>query len=388
MSGAPLFALGAALSLLVGCSSRPAYRADPPLDLAPSDRLRIVQIELRGPSIGISTLVMGPDGTSVLIDVGNDAHADKVLDALDRHTGERAVDWILLSHAHADHLGAVDKLAPHLEVRRGVIHRGFVNLDRRAANISETTELCEVAEDWPLLGLCDQALPPDCDLRTPAVQRGPEDCAGLGRGALPGSPDAGRSHLPLGAGATLELVFADGYGVGSDGARVAGPEIPHDTSASENARSLAGFITTGTFTFWFGGDLTGGGKDTPDVETFVVGLPDLPTPDVVQLHHHGIRSSTNAAFVQAFFPLDGRSRSALVGANRTYIGAPNRRIVRDLAPRLGDGLIWAPRVGSRAPRHEALCNAREEIVIDVDVRSGRYRIEGGRCGARQYEPPP
>jgi len=55
---------------------------------------------------GEATLVVGPDGTSVLVDLGNDRHADELQDALRRHGQQEQVDHVLLTHFHGDHIGA------------------------------------------------------------------------------------------------------------------------------------------------------------------------------------------------------------------------------------------------------------------------------------------
>src|SRR6185295_6232739 len=102
------------LLLLIGCSSAPPVTSS-------AGELTIVQLDLPATSLGESALVVGPDGTTVLIDVGNGSHVDDIFDAL----GTEAVDWVVLPHFHGDHIGAMPMLLHHgLEVRRGIIHRG------------------------------------------------------------------------------------------------------------------------------------------------------------------------------------------------------------------------------------------------------------------------
>ena len=82
--------------------------AAPCPSLAPA-ALVIEQLDLGSRAIGEAALLRGPDGTAVLIDVGNDSHEDDVAEALERH-GLRGVDHVVVTHADEDHMGGLDKL--------------------------------------------------------------------------------------------------------------------------------------------------------------------------------------------------------------------------------------------------------------------------------------
>ena len=279
----------------------------------PAPALLIERIQLGSRSLGESTLVVGPDGTTVLIDVGNDAHDDEVTEAL----AGRIPDVTVITHLDADHVGGLSDLDHH----GTVVWRGG-----EASTREWTDPIDQVA-------LCD----PDC--------------------ALPWT-------LDLGDGATLTI-------------HVANATLPDGRSMAvdeENARSLVGTVRYGDFLFLWGGDLTGGGKDTADVESFVAANLELDgRVDVLHLNHHGIRSSTNDAWVDRWLPGEA-TRNALVGANRAYLSAPGDEVVERVAPRLGEGRIWVNTPGSLADAHPACVDVDGSVQVRIDEGGATYSL--------------
>ncbi|MBL8605923.1 MAG: MBL fold metallo-hydrolase [Myxococcales bacterium] len=108
---------GAVLLGLYACAPTPA--APPPASPAPPPAPPATAPALPGRATlsarfldvgqGDATLVTTSDGASMLVDAGPPEAAPKVAAALDRIG--RSVDVVVLSHAHADHLGALDALA-------------------------------------------------------------------------------------------------------------------------------------------------------------------------------------------------------------------------------------------------------------------------------------
>jgi beta-lactamase superfamily II metal-dependent hydrolase len=346
--------------------------------LAVPGELRIQQIDLGGLATGESTLIVGPDGTSVLVDTGNDRHADDIMATLDTVLGSRDVDWVLITHNHADHMGAFDKLfAGAVSIRRGVVTRGALDVHSDAMNTDEYVEMCGELAQLPHVALCSGS-PAPC---ASTDQGGPwpaDSCEGLWSGDL-ASGEPGRTRISLGDGAVLELLYVNGFAAIEGVPRVI--ELGHAGNDDENARSLVGAVHWGAFTYLFGGDLTGGGKDTPEAEQALVAVPDLlpHDADVIDLHHHGIDSSSSAAWLDAVLPDDGHPRNALVGAGSLYLSAPDQDVLGRVIPRLGAGRVWANDLGSLAGSDPALCATGSDVIVRVNHAGDRYAISGASC---------
>ncbi|MDP2307498.1 MAG: MBL fold metallo-hydrolase [Pseudomonadota bacterium] len=348
--------------LLVACASSDpgAWRAG---------ELVVEQIGLAAGTIGEAALIVGPDGTSVLLDVGNDAHAGAVRDAVVRHLGEPRVDWIVLTHFHADHVGAMDEL--DVAVGSGVITRGPYDLDPEAANADEWAEVAALRGTLPFVDLCEgpEEAPADISAGGPWPAGG---CAGL---AGAGDSD-GIGIVPLGEGAALRVIVGDGF-TATDHAEV---------GADENARSLGGTIRWGDFSYWWGGDLTGGGKGTPDVEGWLATAldpSDLPAEgvDVAHLHHHGISSSTSAAWVDRLLPDGGGDRHVVIGATGSYLSAPSEDALTMVSDRLGAGSAWATETGWTAGNDPRLVVAHGGVLVRVSEGGDRCSVEADGSAA-------
>jgi len=270
--------------------------------------LVIEQLHLAGPSIGIAKVVHLPDGRRFLVEVGNDAHDGAVRDATDG-----AVDFVLVTHDDQDHAGGREQLA----------------------------DVLEDATDVSALGVHD-----------------------------------------LGAGVTLDVFLADGVLALRDGPPPFAPGTAHepldlrtevdDIDGADNPRSVAAVLRYGDFAWLFAGDLTGGGKGTPDVESAVALRGDqLVVPgeiDLVSLNHHGIRSSNNDAWLAWLLPDDRVERHALVATSPAYLAAPNEDVLDAIAPRLQGGAVWTGKAGSLTPsEHAALRETGDGVFVRVDA---------------------
>ncbi len=182
----------------------------------------------------------------------------------------------------------------------------------------------------------------------------------------------------LGDDVVLDLFLHDCILLGAEGEIDLCGEV-EGMREQDNAMSSAGVLRWGDFTYLFAGDLTGGGKGTPDVESAVATQgPEPGRVDLLHLSHHGIRSSTNSAWVDWLLPDDGRDKNAVVGANGAYLAAPSQEVLDRVAPRLGGGSIWVTRDGSLAGQHEAKRSLEEDVVVSVQEAGAAYSI----CGER------
>ena len=281
-----------ALLALTACHT-PCPPGDGPLELR--------QIDLGSTSIGESTLVTLPHGSTLLIDVGNDGHDDDIRERL-----AGPVDWLLVTHDHEDHAGGLDDLEDAL---------------------ADATRI-----------------------------------------DAPGSWDLG--------GATLEIFLHDGWLRTVDGDVDLTAEVP-GMAEDPNAMSSAGVLRYGDFAYLFAGDLTGGGKETPDVESAVAAYaPEVGRVDLLHVSHHGIRTATNDTWMDWLLPDDGQTRNAVVGANSAYLAAPAQEVLDRLAPRLGDGFVWLTRGGSLAGDHERLVELKDDVVVTVEEGGHAYAVCG------------
>jgi hypothetical protein len=322
---------------LAGCGAPEPVVVVPAAD----GELVIAQIGLSG-AIGDATLVVGPDGSAVLIDVGNDSHADAIIGAVDAIAGTWTLTAVVLTHYHADHIGGFDAVFDGTLDADELIVRGLVDLD----------------------GATDREL--DEVIANPLWSRRTELCAA--------DPCALPTSLALGEGAELVIYAANGRVWDGNTVRDVGGDLPGDDDG-ENARSLAGIVRWGSFSYGFAGDLTGGGKGTPDVEgPIAAAIPDelvgADGVDVLHLDHHGIDSSTNAAWIDRMLPDDGAHRDALVGADGGYLDAPADEVLDRLRDRLGGGRVFAPAVGTLVDEDDPLLRVTGHTVIVRVTDSG------------------
>lgn len=369
----------------------------------------IIQHRLPGVlRLGEAAALVGPDGTIVLMDVGNTSHDDEVRDLVQalntlwvtpargfpRARGEFEVDWLVISHTHADHLGAFANLftgRDPLEVTRGVVHRGFVDLGE-AMNEGDYEDLCDALRgsmaslDVPL---CRAATTAPCRARDFAGVYPATACDGLFDGDLDDALDdavGAPSFIALGDGARMVFVAADGFA--SDGASATPiTAFGHTDTNEENARSMVALVEHGAFRYHWGGDLTGSGAATePDVESHLASVAGgafygALGVDVVHAHHHARRTSNNATFVELTAPLDGRSRNVIGGINGGHIGSPHGEVLARFGDdnRLGDGYFWITMSASGGDTHPTLIDADANVVLQTRGRGAGYRIQAARA---------
>ncbi len=101
--------------------------------------------------------------------------------------------------------------------------------------------------------------------------------------------------IDLGGGVSVEVRTANGVVKGRD-------RKLHKVAcgSDENCRSIGTLIRFGKFRMWTSGDLTGGGNQTPDVESVLA--QHIGKVDIYRANHHGSKTSSNSALLGALQP--------------------------------------------------------------------------------------
>jgi competence protein ComEC len=204
---------------------------------------------------GDATLILTPEGKSLLIDGGNRDATPVVTHSVRQMTGG-VLDVVAVTHTDADHLGGV---VGFLRGDDGVAGTED-DVTPKTAWIGHADALCET-------DLCAEFRA----LRTRFIEPLVGDVVSLG-------------------GARVEVVGRDGnFG---EGGRLRVDD--------ENERSLALKVSFAGRSVFIGGDLTGGGLGSANVEALAAGV--MGTVDVLRLNHHGSATSSSTVFLDALRP--------------------------------------------------------------------------------------
>ncbi len=259
-----IITLAAVLGLLAGSAALRAF--------TPSGLLEVHQINVQQ---GSATLVIGPNGTTVLMDAGSTGKGSEItgyLQSLGLNPAD-GLDYTIVSHQHSDHLGAMDE----------VVQAGYDVL----------------VENWYN----------GSGYSTSAVTEYFNAMAGTTAGN-PISAVLGDT-IDLGGGALLTVVVVDGDVIGHG-------TVPG--TSNENDRSIAVLVEHGDFDFIWAGDMGGGDDDgactgrstsqvnveTPLAQAITPGggwpLLSADGVDVLYVNHHGSESSMNSDYMNLLKP--------------------------------------------------------------------------------------
>ncbi len=283
------------------------------------DELVIVHINV---GQGAATLILGPTDAgggrvSVLIDAGNVTqfgHLDGgrlVAEALNTY-GVTRLDYFIATHYHADHIGGL--ATDGIEGWRygSCFMFGLDGVPGTTEDDDEDGNANWEADGEPDLGELGLGAFHDDILVDTFVDRGTvveptsvtygkyadvRTTAQVGTVSLSYQQDVDAYGIGLGASgatqATLTCLAANGY-VRNRSARVPGV-------SDEDERNLCFWLSFGNFHYLIGGDATGGGDSTAEIEQAVGHyLATLQTPvtiDVLAVNHHGSRTSSATAFL-------------------------------------------------------------------------------------------
>jgi competence protein ComEC len=216
---------------------------------------------------GQATLFVAPSGQSLLVDTGwpgFEGRDAKRIAATAKLAGLNAIDYVLITHFHADHVGGVPNLVSAIPVKTFIDHGTSVETSAAAKK---------------LVGDYDTARAKARHLV-----------------AKPGF------HIPI-QGIDFEILTAAGNQISSPvpGAGQPNPFCANvkmkDPDPSENAQSIGSLITYGKFRAIDLGDLTWNKEYALACPVNLVG-----TVDLYLTTHHGLNQSNSPALVNALHP--------------------------------------------------------------------------------------
>ena len=318
--------------------------------------LEIYFIDVEG---GQSTLVVTPQGETLLIDAGyagdgtlpakpgpaeQARDANRIL-AVIHNAGVAQIDYLLVTHFHPDHFGGVADLAKLLPIRTFIDHGTAAEVDRN------TPAALDALNRYVAVRATGRHIEPKPGDRLPL--KGVE------------------ATVVSSAAATITTPIA---GAGKDNP-VCGPSARPAENAGENPRSTGVVINFGKFRFLDIGDLTG-------QPLFNLVCPrDLIGPvDVYLVAHHGGADAAEPATFAAFKP-----RVAVMNNGATKGGAPATYQALHLVPGLED--VWqlhraeGAATLNYAPARIANLDESSAHWIKVSAaESGAFRVTNGRTG--------
>src|ERR1041385_3731653 len=95
-----------------------------------SKNLEIYWIDAEG---GAATLIVSPSGESMLVDTANRTPDDrdaKRIFATAQQAGLKKIDYLLTTHFHGDHIGAMDALSKLIPIGQFLDHGDSIELNR------------------------------------------------------------------------------------------------------------------------------------------------------------------------------------------------------------------------------------------------------------------
>ena len=152
--------------------------------------------------------------------------------------------------------------------------------------------------------------------------------------------------------------------------------------ADENSNSAAFRVKFGKFTYFIGGDLTGGGQAgraaTPDIESHVAG--EVGEVAVLRVNHHGSETSSNSLFLAALNPA--------VAIISTGQSTANDQLFQWPSPAVLDRLIKSPSLqaiyvtgdasteGGLSSDDQKKVKAKQGNLIITTTGSGTFQVNG------------
>ena len=276
---------------------------------------------------GQATLFVSPAGESMLVDTGwagfNGRDAGRIAAAA-KSAGVKKIDYLVITHYHADHVGGITNLATRLPIRNFVDHGPNIETGKSPEQLSKAyTEVQEHQGKHMVVKPGDTI--PVKGLNVTVVSSN----GALISSALPGGGAANQ--------------FCAGF-------------QPTPEDKTENARSLGTLISFGKFRIIDLGDLT----MNKEYE-LICPQNKIGTVDVYLTTHHGMSASGPQAIVHALHP-----RVAIMNNGARKGGTPQAWQVVHSSPGLED--IWQV--------HYAIAGGKENNAPDTFIANTDENCEG------------
>lgn len=244
-------------------------------------------------NMGDATLVVDTkSGRSLLVDAGNRSYGRDVVAPTLKSLGINKLNYIVATHYDADHIGGIDELFD-AGIRAEIVYdRG--DFTHRTTTTSKG-RVTQYGEYLSSIGTHRKTLIPQCLVINSVT----------------------KADIFLGVDTRIEVVAAGGVALRNDcttNTKISRDKITNNKK--DNDLSIAMVIHHKGFSYFIGGDLTGGGNGKTDMESLITSrVGDI---DVLKLSHHGSSTSSNMSFLKTLMPEVVTISVGDGGVNRRY----------------------------------------------------------------------